>query len=89
LKKLLSFFTMVILLNPNSATVCYSCYAGCINNSFGGTALGTASPTPQVVGNTPGCLYIVLWLVVSPIEPLNFLELLVLFWYWRNVLLVL
>jgi hypothetical protein len=70
LEEAVEHLTMAILLNPNSATVCYSysCYVGCINNSFGGTALATASPAPQVAGNSKGCLYIVLWLVVSPIE---------------------
>jgi hypothetical protein len=54
---------VAVLMNQNSATVCYSCYAGYINNSVSGTALATASLEPQVAGDC-----IVLWLVVLPIK---------------------
>jgi hypothetical protein len=66
-KKLLSI-SHGILLNLNSATVYYLCYAGYINKSIGGMVLATASPAPQVAGNSMLSLHIMLWLVASPIK---------------------
>jgi hypothetical protein len=40
LEEAVEHLTVAILLNLNSATVCYSWYVGCINNSVGGTTLG-------------------------------------------------
>jgi hypothetical protein len=68
LEEAVEHITVAILLHPNSATVCYSCYAGCINNSVGRMALATESLAPQVAGDSMGSLRIVLWLVVSPIK---------------------
>jgi hypothetical protein len=67
LEEAVEHLTMAILVNPNSATMCYSCYAGCKSNSISGMALATTSPTPQVAGNSTGSICIMLWLVVSPI----------------------
>jgi hypothetical protein len=39
LEEAVEHLTVAILLNPNSATVCYSWYVSCINNSVGRTAL--------------------------------------------------
>jgi hypothetical protein len=68
LEEALEHLTIAILLNPNSEILCYSYYGGCITNSVGWTVLATASPTPQIAGNSTNSLCIVMWLVVSPIE---------------------
>jgi hypothetical protein len=59
---------MAILLNPKSAILCYLCYAGCINNIVGCTALAIVSLAPQVAGNSTDYLRILLRLVISRIE---------------------